>query len=293
MVPGLALPPKACGSAMTSVHPASTVEEFQAKAGSWLNQKETQNNLILGITSNIASKPISERQEHYFWTVEKDGEVVGAAFWTPPYKFTITEMEKDSLTVLANTIRDSHPHIPGVGGPKETAKHFSHLWNLKTHKSPLLETSMRLYHLEKVQETPVNTGVFQCAQEKERELLTEWLGKFYREVDLSEEVDEKTMVENYLREQRLFIWEDNGHRAMAGYSGSTANGVRVNMVYTPPEFRQKGYATSLVTALSRRLLDSGKKFCCLYTDLLNPTSNSIYQKIGYQPVCDWNAYKFK
>jgi predicted GNAT family acetyltransferase len=58
------------------------------------------------------------------------------------------------------------------------------------------------------------------------------------------------------------------------------------MVYTPPHLRKQGYATSCVAALTQRMLDSGKRFCCLYTDLTNPTSNAIYQKIGYQPVCD-------
>jgi predicted GNAT family acetyltransferase len=40
------------------------------------------------------------------------------------------------------------------------------------------------------------------------------------------------------------------------------------------------------------ILDSGKKFCFLFTDQANPTSNSIYQKIGYEPVCDFHEYTF-
>jgi predicted GNAT family acetyltransferase len=58
----------------------------------------------------------------------------------------------------------------------------------------------------------------------------------------------------------------------------------VNAVYTPPEQRRKGYATAAVAALSGMLLAAGKDFCCLYTDVANPTSNSIYRKIGYRPV---------
>ena len=278
---------------MLSINRCSTVEEFQHKAGNWLTQKEAQNNLFLGIASNLLRKPANERQEHYFWTIENEGNLVGAAFWTPPYKFTITEMEKEFLIALANIIRDTCPAIPGVGGPKDSAKNFSHYWNLKTQKSPLLETSMRLYRLDKVLRVPVSPGSFQKAQEKDMNFLIGWLRQFHGEISLSEEVDDKNMVENYIREQRLFVWEDRGYRAMTAYAGSTLNGVRLNMVYTPSEFRGKGYATSLVASLSQNLLDSGKKFCCLYTDLLNPTSNSIYQKIGYEPVCDWNVYRFK
>jgi predicted GNAT family acetyltransferase len=271
----------------------SSAEEFHEKAGHWLAEKEVQNNSCLIVVSNLLSKPVSERFEHYFWIVEDAGAIVGTAFWTPPYKFTVSEMEKESLMALANALRVSHPNIPGVGGPKEPAKYFSHFWNLKTQKSPLLEHSMRIYQLEKVMSPSARPGKLQKAQEKDVEFLAEWLRQFHAEISVSEELDIRNIVENYIREQRLFAWEDGGYRAMAAYAGSTLNGVRLNMVYTPSEFRGKGYATSLVASLSQSLLDSGKKFCCLYTDLLNPTSNSIYQKIGYQPVCDWNVYKFK
>lgn len=278
---------------MPSINRCSTVEEFLHKTGDWLAQKEAQNNLFLGIAYNLLQKPENERQEHYFWTVEKEGALAGAAFWTPPYKFMITEMEKEALIALANAIRDTYPSIPGVGGPKDSAKNFSHYWNLKTQKSPLLETSMRLYQLDKVMGVLMSPGNLRKAQEKDMDFLTVWLQQFHGEISLSEEADHKNMVENYIHEQRLFVWEDGVYRAMAAYAGTTLNGVRLNQVYTPSEFRGKGYATSLVASLSQSLLDSGKKFCCLYTDLLNPISNSIYQNIGYRPVCDWNVYKFK
>src|SRR5580658_825923 len=278
---------------MPTVFRCSSAEEFHEKAGHWLVQKEVQNNSCLIVLSSLLSRPVPERQEHYFWVVEQEGALLGTAFWTPPYKFTVSEMDKESLMALANAVRDSHPHIPGVGGPKDPAKHFSHLWNLKTQKSPLLEHSMRIYQLEKTMGVSTSPGILQKAGEGDGDLLAQWLQQFHDEIGVSEELNIRHMVENYIREQRLFLWEDGGFRAMAAYAGSTVNGVRLNMVFTPPEFRGKGYATSLVATLSQSLLDSGKKFCCLYTDLLNPTSNSIYQKIGYQPVCDWNVYKFK
>jgi predicted GNAT family acetyltransferase len=68
---------------------------------------------------------------------------------------------------------------------------------------------------------------------------------------------------------------------------------RINLVYTPPDLRRRGYATAAVSALTRRLLDSGRRYCCLYTDLANPTSNSVYRRIGYRPVCDIDEYSFE
>lgn len=89
---------------------------------------------------------------------------------------------------------------------------------------------------------------------------------------------------------RLFIWDDDGPVSMAAWTGKTPNGVRVNFVYTPPAFRGRGYATSCVGALSQRLLDQGNAYGCLYTDMANPTSNAIYRRLGYRPVCDAALY---
>ena len=73
--------------------------------------------------------------------------------------------------------------------------------------------------------------------------------------------------------------------SLAGHAGETPNGARVGPVYTPPELRGRGYASALTAALTEQLLER-RRFCFLFTDLANPTSNSIYQRIGYRPVTD-------
>ena len=79
---------------------------------------------------------------------------------------------------------------------------------------------------------------------------------------------------------------------MAGFAGRTPNGIRVAWVYTPPENRGKGFAGACVAALSQKLFDDGRKFCFLYTDLANPISNHVYQKMGYEPATDATVYSF-
>ena len=79
---------------------------------------------------------------------------------------------------------------------------------------------------------------------------------------------------------------------MANYTESTPNGIGINLVYTPPEFRRHGYASACVAALSQYLLNQEHRYCFLFTDLTNPTSNRIYQTLGYQPVGDLRNYWF-
>ena len=93
---------------------------------------------------------------------------------------------------------------------------------------------------------------------------------------------------------KLYILEDNGTPvSMAKISREMQTVCGVGYVYTPPYFRRKGYATSCVAAVSRLILERGFTKCVLYTDLANPISNSIYQKIGYKPICDSSEICFE
>ncbi len=91
----------------------------------------------------------------------------------------------------------------------------------------------------------------------------------------------------------MYLWDDDGPVSMCGASGETPNGIRVAPVYTPPGLRGRGYASACVAAVTQAQFDRGRRFCFLYTDLANPTSNKIYQAIGYEPVCDVDEYRFE
>lgn len=80
---------------------------------------------------------------------------------------------------------------------------------------------------------------------------------------------------------------------MAAVARPTLHGITVNLVYTPPEQRGRGFASNCVAALSQRMLDGGYQFCTLFTNLANPTSNDIYQQIGYRSIADFNEYRFE
>jgi predicted GNAT family acetyltransferase len=134
-----------------------------------------------------------------------------------------------------------------------------------------------------------------AARTAEVDLLTGWFLAFVEEaqphLDRSPE-NARRNAEGWVERGGLRVWVDDGAVAMAGASGPTPNGIRIGAVYTPPDKRRRGYASALVAALSQEQLDSGKKFCFLYTDLANPTSNKIYQEIGYAPVSDVDEYVF-
>jgi predicted GNAT family acetyltransferase len=92
---------------------------------------------------------------------------------------------------------------------------------------------------------------------------------------------------------RLWLWQDGGEAvSMVDGREPVAGVVRISGVYTPPEMRKRGYAAACVNALSNHLRAAGHR-CILYTDLGNPTSNSIYRRIGYRAVAEALRYRFE
>ena len=123
-------------------------------------------------------------------------------------------------------------------------------------------------------------------------MLVHWYKAFAIEAIRAVEGDVERIVKHHLNQNNLYFWQDRTPVSMVCGRVSTPNSSRIGPLYTPPEYRRKGYATSCVAALSQTLLERGCRFCFLLTDVANPTSNHIYRIIGYQPVCDWHDYSF-
>ncbi|WP_160297269.1 GNAT family N-acetyltransferase [Paenibacillus sp. IHBB 10380] len=102
------------------------------------------------------------------------------------------------------------------------------------------------------------------------------------------------MAKNATDKSAIYLWIDDGEPvSMAQQTRPTLHGAVVNLVYTPPEHRNKGYASSCVATLTRNMLRGPYQFTSLYTDLSNPVSNRIYMNIGYEPKADSVVLEFK
>ncbi|MGH7821687.1 MAG: GNAT family N-acetyltransferase [Candidatus Binatia bacterium] len=131
---------------------------------------------------------------------------------------------------------------------------------------------------------PAN-GNLRRAVEADLAFLVEWIEAFARETG-SLVVDSRAKAAELIRDESIYVWDDGEPRSMVAVAATTPHGARVAYVYTPAPFRGRGYATIAVASLSDRLLQGGRRFCFLYTDLSNPISNAIYGRTGYEPVCD-------
>jgi GNAT superfamily N-acetyltransferase len=256
---------------------------FMRRARTWLLQTEAEHTLVLGLAHPDATPP---DEPAYFATVEQDDAVVGCAVRTPPRNLVITRMPPSSVAALAMDVAACFDELPGVLGPPAAAREFALEWCARHGRVPRDGMEQRIYKLQRVvQPEREPAGEMRIATERDLRLVTSWVSCFAAEANVTLP-DVAAQVRARVAARELMLWHDEQPRSLAGFAGRSPHGVRIGYVYTPPEWRGRGYASACVAALSQHALYSGAQFCCLYTDLSNPTSNTIYQRIGYEPVCD-------
>jgi len=267
-------------------------QSFLQAARSWLLRAEAKNNLILGNAPGIGA-PSPAGIAPYLACVYDNSEIVGCAMRTPPHKLVITQMPLSAVTTLVDDVAAFYRTLPGVAGPDASTAAFADVWSTRSGERTIRAGRQRIYQIERVtRPSRVASGALRLARESDAALLAGWIAAFAAEATPDERVDAAEAARHRIAYGMLFLWEDPEPVSMAAWSGKTPNGVRVNLVYTPPSLRSRGYATTCVGALTRRLLEQGSRFCFLFTDLANPTSNSIYQQLGYRPVSDTASYAF-
>lgn len=279
------------------IHRPPDLDAFGRRSEPWLLEAEAENNLILSLIDRLRHGHRYGEEDPYFFIVEQGGEVAGCAFRTPPhFPLAVTRMPPEALEPLVRRIAGIDPELTAVMGPRSVVEPFAEEWTRRTGRLSRPGRRQRIYELTEVipPERPVS-GKLRCAGMEDLDLTARWGEAFDREVDLPM-MDSRARSRAWIEDGGLFLWEDTRAAdepepvkepvCMAVAVGFTRHGARIGFVYTPPQHRGRGYGTACTAALSRWLLERGRRFCCLYTDLANPTSNRIYRRIGYRPVCD-------
>lgn len=263
---------------------------FAAAARPFLIEREASNCLQLGLIGGIQA---GEWNDPFLALVERYGKPALVAMRTPPHNLLLSHTDDlATIRLLVNELKES---LGGVLGPQEVADYFAKAWGEAAGVRPTLIRRQRIYRLERVEPVSGVKGAARVASADDRELLELWMADFLSEALADQKSDAAGTVERWLASagRELWFWEVSGEPvAMAGVGSRTPNGVRISAVYTPSECRRRGFASALVGRLSRLQLDLGRRFCFLFTDLENPTSNHIYQRLGYQPVSDAHEYIF-
>ena len=202
-------------------------------------------------------------------------------------------MPRGATEAIVEAIGSVAPELPGVIGDAATAAAFAGTWAGHLHTPAHPGEGQRIYRLGTLVPPHGTPGSLRLASAADRDTLVHWTSAFNDDTGLSQPgADTELSVDHNLREGRLFFWDDDGLVSMALTRAPVAGVARVGLVYTPPEHRGRGYASTCVAALSAHVLATDSETCILYTQLANPTSNAIYQAIGYEPVTEVVPYRF-
>ena len=255
----------------------------------FLESEPVVHNLVLTLLTARVRRPEPGR----YWLAVRGGEVCGVAFQSPlDFVITITPMDAEIAERLVDSIVSAGLRPPGVSGEAGSAARLAGYWTERTKSAARPVRGERLYEIADVStDAMFGTGSCRRATDGDRALLTDWFHGFRVDTGERPVQDPARTVADRVAAGHFWTWDDGGPVAMAALTEPVAEVRRVQAVYTPPENRHRGYASALVATLSMNTLRSGCR-CVLYTDLGNPTSNSIYRKIGYNAVAEVTRYAF-
>jgi predicted GNAT family acetyltransferase len=261
--------------------------EVLERAGGFLAGDPVRHNVIL----TLLQARVARAEPGRYWVVERDGNAAGVVFRSPMhYMATITPMAPEVVHAAVDAVLTDRVLLPGVTGEAATAAAFAGHWTERARTGARPLQGQRIYEVDAVVEPAPTKGLLRAARADEQPLLVEWFQAF--QADIGEAVSDATaIVGRRLARGELWIWDDDGPASMAGRFDAVEGVARIGPVYTPGDRRGHGYASALVAAVSRAVLEAGHR-CILYTDLENPTSNSIYRAIGYRAVAEALRYRF-
>jgi uncharacterized cupin superfamily protein len=276
--------PKSMGAKIVGL---ASAEEFLNLLTPLLSQKEAEYSLLLGLVG--LRKNWKEKTDNYrYIAIYDQHDLIGGCIVSEK-NLVISQVPGPILKPLAEYLYDSQCNFPGVVGPPATCETFARIWKKMSGHNYKLGMAQKIYQLDEVT-LPLNlTGQLIQATEAHTILTGQWLYEFYCESLPHEHITLEKSTEQAIQKIKngeVYLWQNkSGELVSMNFVGRpTANGISVSAVYTPKNHRRMGFASAVVAKTSEKMLLNGRKFCVLYTDLSNPTSNKIYQQIGYKEV---------
>lgn len=260
-------------------------------AAAFLRADPVRHNVIC----TLLDAAVAENTPVRFWWASIDDDVRGAVFQSPgPFPAVASTMEDAVVAPLAASVgaAPQAETILAIGGPAADTARFAGEFASVTRRPARPEEGQRIYEVSQVRSPTSVDGAPRLAQPADQGTVAAWIEGFERDTGDTSGGAYEHRADVYIRTERLHLWEREGTPRSCTYEQRPSAGVsRVSLVYTPPEHRNHGYASALVGHVSSTILGRGDR-CILYTQLENPTSNAVYQALGYQAVAEVIRYRF-
>jgi hypothetical protein len=293
----------AAGAALTTsptIRRCDDAEQLLALAGDFLAAREAEHNLLFGILGSLLRDPHTYGDAPpYLAAALGRTDVTGVCLRTPPFGPVLSELDDSELAAaFADDLATVTGTLAGVVGRPGDARSFAARWRARMGVEARVVMTQRIYATETAVAPAGVPGAARRYRDDDRDLVLTWLAAFSDDAlgERSVPLEAERWLDRRLADPdtEILLWEVSGEPVSLAAAGTpTPNGLRVGPVYTPPERRRRGYAEAVTAEVTRRALAGRRRFCFLFTDLANPTSNAIYQRIGYAPVGDVDQWAFE
>jgi RimJ/RimL family protein N-acetyltransferase len=271
---------------------------FLADARGFLLTAEAANSSVMAQMARMISVPAPDDAGAYLACAVDGDAVVATAVLASSDTMQVSSGPEQAFHAIAADVHARRRQPKRIVGPPDACEAFAGAWRRLTGSGHEKRFHLRHFDLSELPAIPAISGVMRGPEPPEYERVAGWICEFIVEAQLPAEDPARVRERFTKRMQRglIRVWDDGGLVSLAGYGEIPEEGhlgaARIGPVYTPPEHRGRGYASALVAALSRELLAAGRRKLFLTTDLANPISNGIYEKIGYRSRADHFHYDF-
>ncbi|WP_127499815.1 GNAT family N-acetyltransferase [Actinoplanes solisilvae] len=263
------------------------VETFDATAGEFLRARPIEHTNLLTLIDTLRRRgrnAYGPDDPVFGWWSTPAGQVAAVLLQTPPHPMIFSELPPRAVTAAVEALAGRA--LPGASLPANAIDGFSAGWRSRAGVRAHVTRRTRLYRLSALTPPAAPPGRPRYAAPADRDLIAGWLLAFHDEIGERRPSDPGARVDAWLEYGGVVLWEDGGPVSMATRSRPEAGTVRVQTVYTPPIQRGRGYGGAVTVAATQAAQKDGARDVVLNTDLANPTSNALYQRLGYRPVED-------
>lgn len=267
-------------------------EAFLRHAGPLLRDHAIDNNVMLGIAVRLSDEP---RDDAVMLTVDEADTPRIAGLMTPPWRLIVSTGSTEAVSVLVEGALESCPRPPGVVGTAAMAGAFAAAWQETTGEKATLAREMNLFIAAQAVVPGGVPGRLRAAVPDDAEWVTEAFVDFAVAIDASiaERNESRKSAAAYMRRGDVHLWDVDGVPVSMACSHRMPLGcARIGPVYTPPAERGRGYASAAAGTLTDHILSSGARWCAIFADVGNATTNAIYRRIGYEEHGSYREYDF-
>jgi RimJ/RimL family protein N-acetyltransferase len=278
-------------------HLTEDIDAFLARAGDFLRSRPALHTTPLTAIERLRTRGAAAygAEATIFGRLERGVEVRAIFYRLPSRRLSLTSLSPEQAGSLAVHLADLDRPLSGVTADHDTATAFAEAWQRHTGAAPVPSWRGRLYRLGTLTPPePLPEGRGRVVDAQDHEQLIRWCSEFVATVGEAPSIDAGSWADSRFADKRFTFWEtpDGAPVSMAGSTSMVGGMIRVDPVYTPAHLRGRGYAGAVTVEVSRAALAASATEVVLFTDPANPTSNALYQRIGYVPVTDFAGYGF-